>query len=119
MQKQKMTYAHPQGLLNAALHRVSIMKNIRGERKCGHLNVLISVGSSIQIQVLMLLTATSIFMTIGVSPNHSVPLCCFEIELSFLLTVKCRGKEGEDKEVQFRGFCCCCLLFGVFLFLCL
>lgn len=43
MQKQKMTYAHPQGLLNAASHIVSIMKNVRGD-----LNVLSSGDGSVQ-----------------------------------------------------------------------
>lgn len=32
IQKQRMTYAHPQGLLNAASHIVSIMKNIRRKK---------------------------------------------------------------------------------------
>lgn len=74
MQKQKMTCAHPQGLLNAASHRVSTMKNIRGGKKCGHLNVLISGGGSIQIQVLTLLSTVTICMTMGISPNLSISL---------------------------------------------
>lgn len=32
IQKQRMTYAHPQGLLNAASHIVSIKKNIRRKK---------------------------------------------------------------------------------------
>lgn len=72
--------------------------------KCGHLNVLISGGGSIQIQVLTLLSAQLwVYLLIALFPS----LSCFEIELSFLLMAKCNGQREDRIGKCIVDFCFC------------